>query len=58
MSGANQKMLDGIVAVRARAIEKFGVSSTPTFFINGKIQRGALPIEDLAKLIDPYLKGG
>ncbi len=30
------KLLDGIETVRDRAAEKFGVSSTPTFFINGK----------------------
>ncbi|MGA2128448.1 MAG: thioredoxin domain-containing protein [Xanthobacteraceae bacterium] len=44
--------------MRQRGAEKFGVNSTPTFFINGKIQRGALPIDELAKLIDPYLKNG
>ena len=31
-------------------------NSTPTFFINGKIFKGALSIEDLAKAIDPLLK--
>jgi protein-disulfide isomerase len=50
---ANQKVLDGIDWVRQRGAEKFGVNSTPTFFINGKIQRGAMPIDELAKLIDP-----
>jgi protein-disulfide isomerase len=54
----DQKLLDGIDWVRQRGAEKFGVNSTPTFFINGKIQRGALPIDELAKLIDPYLKNG
>jgi protein-disulfide isomerase len=54
---ANQKLLDDIESVRSRGAEKFGVNSTPTFFINGKIQRGAMPIDELAKLIDPYLKG-
>jgi len=54
----DQKLLDGIDWVRQRGAEKFGVNSTPTFFINGKIQRGALPIDELAKLIDPYLKSG
>ena len=34
---ADQKLLDGIDQVRQRATEKFGVNSTPTFFINGKI---------------------
>jgi protein-disulfide isomerase len=53
---ANQKVLDGIEWVRQRGAEKFSVNSTPTFFINGKIQRGTLPIDEFAKLIDPYLK--
>jgi protein-disulfide isomerase len=53
---ANQPLLDGIEQVRGRAAEKFGVNSTPTFFINGKVQRGVLSINDLDKLIEPYLK--
>jgi protein-disulfide isomerase len=52
----NQELLEGIEKVRSQAAEKFGVNSTPTFFINGKINRGALSIDDLAKQIDPYLK--
>jgi protein-disulfide isomerase len=55
---ANQKLLDGIESVRQRAIDKFKVSSTPTFFINGTKAVGALTIDELAKLIDPQLKGG
>ena len=54
---ANQQMLDGIEEVRQRAVQKFEVSSTPTFFINGKMVRGALTIEELDKQIAPYLKG-
>jgi len=53
----NQKLLDGIEAQRSRASEKFGVNSTPTFFINGKIARGGLSIEELDKQIKPYLDG-
>jgi protein-disulfide isomerase len=53
---ANQQVLNGIEQVRQRAAEKLGVNSTPTFFINGKIQRGAISIEDLEKQIEPYLK--
>jgi len=53
---ANQKVLDGIEWVRNRAAEKFKVDSTPTFFINGKKQNGALSIEELDKLIQPLLK--
>lgn len=54
---ANQKILDGIEAVRQRAIDKFKVQSTPTFFINGKEVPGALPFDEMAKLIDAQLKG-
>jgi protein-disulfide isomerase len=54
---ANQKLADGIEWVRQRGIEKFRVESTPTFFVNGKVVRGEIPIEEFAKLIDPYLKG-
>jgi protein-disulfide isomerase len=52
----NQEVLDGIEWVRKRGQEKFGVSSTPTFFINGKVVRGTLTVEDLEKHIEPYLK--
>jgi protein-disulfide isomerase len=52
----DQKMLDGIEAIRSRG-EKFGVNSTPSFFINGKMFRGALSVQDMAQAIDPLLKG-
>jgi protein-disulfide isomerase len=55
---ANQKILDSIESVRQRAIDTFKVHSTPTFFVNGKTVEGALSIEEFAKVIDPYLKGG
>ena len=54
---ANQKLSDGIEWVRQRGVEKFRVESTPTFFINGKMMRGEMPIEEFAKQIEPYLKG-
>ncbi|HET9717247.1 MAG TPA: DsbA family protein [Pseudolabrys sp.] len=54
---ANQKMLDGIESVRQRAIKDFKVQSTPTFFINGTSYAGAMSIDEMAKIIDPYLKG-
>jgi protein-disulfide isomerase len=53
---ANQQVLDGIEQVRQRATDKLGVNSTPTFFINGKVQRGAISIDELDKQIQPYLK--
>ncbi len=55
---ANQKLLDGIQNVRQRAIDTFKVHSTPTFFINGAMYPGALTIDEIAKAIDPQLKGG
>jgi protein-disulfide isomerase len=52
----DQKMLEGIEWVRNRGSDKFGVNSTPTFFINGKMHRGGMSIDELAKVIDPLLK--
>ena len=54
---ANQQTLDGIESIRQWAIKQFKVQSTPTFFINGTAHPGALSIDDMAKAIDPYLKG-
>jgi protein-disulfide isomerase len=53
---SNQKVLDGIEWVRDRASKKFNVGSTPTFFINGQMQVGAMTFEDMQKLIDPLIK--
>ena len=53
----NQKVLDGIEETRQRAVQKFNVQSTPTFFINGKKFGGAMSIEEVEKAITPYLKG-
>jgi protein-disulfide isomerase len=55
---ANQQMLDGIEKSRKYAIDKLKINSTPTFFINGKRHAGDLPIDELAKLVEPYLKAG
>ena len=54
---SNQKILDGIEAVRQRAANQFKVESTPTFFVNGEKVPGAVSIEEMAKIIDPQLKG-
>jgi protein-disulfide isomerase len=54
----NQQVLNDIETVRNRAVEKLGVNSTPTFFVNGKKVVGDVPLETLAKEIDPYLKTG
>jgi protein-disulfide isomerase len=52
----NQKVLDGVEWVRNRAAEKFKVDSTPTFFINGQIQKGDISLADLEKMMEPFLK--
>ena len=51
----DQKLYENLQAERKRASEKFGVSSTPTFFINGKRLRGG-SLADFEKAIDPLLK--
>lgn len=53
---SNQKILDGIEATRQRAVDKFKVNSTPTFFINGKSYSGALSADEMSKIIDPLIK--
>ena len=52
---ADQKLLDDITAVRTRGADTFGVSSTPTFFINGKKLAGA-SLDDFEKAFAPILK--
>ncbi len=51
----NQDILDRVNAVKKRAIDEFGVSSTPTFFINGDVVRGALPWEDFEKKLQEHM---
>lgn len=50
----DQKLLDQVTAV-ADAGKAFGVDSTPTFFINGQMQKGALGIDQFSAIIDPLL---
>jgi len=54
----NQQIENGLRAVRDRAADKFGVTGTPTFFINGKIFRGNPTADDIGRQIDSYLKTG
>ncbi len=51
---ANQQLTTAIEQVRDRGV-KFGVNSTPTFFINGKRVSGALSFQELEKQLAPYL---
>lgn len=51
----DQKLLDQITAQRTRASEAFGVSSTPTFFINGKRLTETPTVAAFDKVIEPLL---
>lgn len=51
----DQKLLDQIRSVRERASGDFTVDSTPTFFINGKVYKGAMTVEQMSAVIDGLL---
>ncbi len=51
----NTTLQDGIEEVKARGIS-LNVQSTPTFFINGKLFRGAYSIDEMEKQILPLLQ--
>jgi protein-disulfide isomerase len=53
---SDQKTLDAMQEEQKRATDKFKVNSTPTIFVNGKMVKGGVSIEELAKIIDPLLK--
>jgi protein-disulfide isomerase len=52
----DQQLLSNIEAIRTRGSEKFGINSTPTFFINGEKHVGALTFEELSNIIDSLTK--
>jgi protein-disulfide isomerase len=53
----DQKLLEQITATRARGSEKFGVNSTPTFFINGRrFTESSSSVEAFEKAFDALLK--
>ena len=51
----DQKLYNDILAMRERGSKDYKVESTPTIFVNGKMQRGEASIEELSKVIDPLL---
>lgn len=53
----DDKLLAQVEASRTRANEKFGVNSTPTFFINGKRLSGGGTLADFDRAIEPLLEG-
>jgi len=48
----DKELFEKIVAVRQRASDKFGVDSTPTFFVNGKRLDGGYEIENFEAAIE------
>ena len=50
----NQELLDGVNAVKDRGAT-FGVDSTPTFFVNGQMVRGAKTIGEFDAILEPML---
>lgn len=51
----DKQLYQNVLAVRQRAADKFGVDSTPTFFINGDRKKGEIAPDQLDKLLAPYL---
>jgi protein-disulfide isomerase len=47
----DQDLYKKVTDVRARANDKFGVNSTPTFFINGEKYQGEITVADFDKII-------
>jgi len=51
----NQELLDNVTAIRKKASDDFGVTGTPSFFINGDKYRGRVSVEEMSAAIDSYL---
>jgi protein-disulfide isomerase len=52
----DQKLLDDITAIRSRAAETYGVTATPTFFINGKKMTAAPTLDEFDKALASAVK--
>ena len=51
----DQTLYNNVLAMRERASKEYKVESTPTLFVNGKMQKGGATIEELDKIIAPLL---
>ncbi|MCB1542935.1 MAG: thioredoxin domain-containing protein [Methylobacteriaceae bacterium] len=51
----DKTLYENVLKVRQRAADKFGVNSTPTFFINGERKNGEIAPGDLDKLLAPFV---
>jgi protein-disulfide isomerase len=52
----NQQLYDEVKKERDDASKNFHVNSTPTFFVNGQLLSGEMPIAEFDKAIAPLLK--
>lgn len=48
-------LYQNVLKVRQRGADKFGVDSTPTFFINGERKKGEIAPGDLDKTLAPFI---
>ena len=51
----DQMLYNNVMPVRERGSKEYEVDSTPTLFVNGKMQKGGATIEELDKIIVPLL---
>ena len=51
----DQKLFTGMEALREQALNEFGLSGTPTFYVNGKTLAGNKTLEQFAAEIDPLV---
>ena len=51
----DQKLYDNVNDIRDRGGKEFGVSATPTFYVNGTKVTGELNPDTLGKLLDPLV---
>jgi protein-disulfide isomerase len=52
---SDKALEEGILSARLEGQQKYGVSSTPTFIVNGKAYSGNRSIDEFAAIIDPLL---
>jgi len=53
---SNQELLNGINEIRDQAANVYGVTSTPTFFVNGQLMRGAGSVADFEERMKDILE--
>jgi len=53
---SNKKIITGIEWVRSRGVERFKITGTPTFFINGNKHTGAMTLDEIEQAIKPLLR--